>query len=237
MANASFPHSYNSPSSSSSSLTNANDYSNWYQPPQPQPQLQAQSQPLQQHEPSTFEPTPTPTPEPDEPASAQPLPSPESLRIVYEQPPPLPMSEKQASPPLDNIARARLRREKAKEKERQRPGVSALLPDEIIIDPPHDPDEKVTGKYVRSCSMARQDIPQGMRCVVMLRADYVYRMCEGCRMRFKLAEVRSKGIRYQGKFKARGQKEDARGSRFSKARMQRLVFHPNSYHSFSLGLT
>ena len=224
---------YPSSSLAESTPINIHDYSLWYQPPQPDPQLQQQ-----EHEEPTFqpEPEPEPLPEPElepelpelepepQPVSFQAPLSPRTLRTMYEQLPPLQLVKEKTPPPLDSTAKNRLRREKAKERERQRPGISAMLPDEIIIDPPHDPDEKVPVPYVRSCSMARQDVPQGMRCVVMLRADYTFRMCEGCRMRFKLAEVRSKGIRYQGKYKARGETGDARGTKLSKVRMTSFCY-------------
>ena len=73
------------------------------------------------------------------------------------------------------------------------------LPEEELIEPPHPIDEEVPIPFTRPCSMARPEYPFALRCAIMLKSDYKYRMCEGCRMRFKLAEVRTKGVRYEGK--------------------------------------
>ncbi len=108
---------------------------------------------------------------------------------------------------------ARQRRQRAREREETRPGFNALLPDEVPLEPPHDPDETVPIPFTRPCSMARPDIPPGLRCVVMLKPDYNYRMCEGCRMRFKLTEVRANGIRYDGKKKAKGTPSESHGQK------------------------
>lgn len=43
----------------------------------------------------------------------------------------------------ENVPKNKIRRLKAEEREKNRPGLSALLPDEIIVEPPHDPDETV----------------------------------------------------------------------------------------------
>lgn len=119
-------------------------------------------------------------------------------------------NQPQADGEQARLEAARQRRQRAREREETRPGVNALLPDEIPVEPPHDPDETVPIPFTRPCSMARPDIPPGLRCVVMLKPDYNYRMCEGCRMRFKLAEVRANGIRYDGKKKARGTPNESR---------------------------
>ncbi len=58
------------------------------------------------------------------------------------------------------------RRQRAREREETRPGLNALLPDEVPLEPPHDPDETVPIPFTRPCSMARPDIPPGLRCVV-----------------------------------------------------------------------
>ncbi|KLO09087.1 hypothetical protein SCHPADRAFT_582635 [Schizopora paradoxa] len=134
---------------------------------------------------------------------------------------------------------ARQRRQRAREREEERPGMSALLPDEIPVEPPPDIDETVPIPFTRPCSMARPDIPPGLRCVVMLKPDYNYRMCEGCRMRFKLAEVRAKGIRYDGKKKARATPNESRKQKH-KARPQliryngELVLDPAYMHTYNL---
>ena len=94
------------------------------------------------------------------------------------------------------------RKERRMARERERTPLNALLPDEIVPEPPHNPDDQCETPSMRPCSMAKQDVPAFLRCYVMLRPDYVYRMCESCRMKFKLAEMRKNGIRYDGKYKA-----------------------------------
>lgn len=85
------------------------------------------------------------------------------------------------------------------------------------MEPPHDPDELCPFPHMRPCSMARQDIPPAMRCVIMLKADHAYRMCDNCRMKFKLGEMRAKGVRYEGKQKARMSPEESiRGRKYTK---------------------
>lgn len=102
---------------------------------------------------------------------------------------------------------ARQRRQRARVRKES---ISALLPDEVPLEPPHHPDETVPIPFARPCSMARPNVPPTWRCVVMLNTDYKYRMCEGCRMRFKLMELRANGIRYDDKKKARATPRESR---------------------------
>ncbi|KAH8114314.1 hypothetical protein DFH11DRAFT_1743497, partial [Phellopilus nigrolimitatus] len=103
----------------------------------------------------------------------------------------------------------RERRERAAEREKNRRGISALLPDQNIIEPPHDPDET----YPRS-------------------------VC--CRMRFKLSEIRLKGIRYEGKYKARETPNERGGHPKHKPRPQliqyngELILDPAYMHTYNL---
>lgn len=95
-----------------------------------------------------------------------------------------------------------LRRERRMARERQRTPINAVLPDEIVPDPPHHPDDQCQTPSVRPCSMSERGVAPPLRCYVMLKPDYMYRMCESCRLKFKLAEMRRNGVRYDGKYKA-----------------------------------
>ena len=75
--------------------------------------------------------------------------------------------------------------------------------EEALPPPPHNPDDTSPVQIMRPCSMAGANVAPNMRCGVMVKADYPYRMCESCRTRFKLAELRSNGVRYEGKFVAK----------------------------------
>ena len=57
---------------------------------------------------------------------------------------------------------------------------------------------------------------------MVLKADYKYRMCDSCRMRFKLAEMRVKCVRYEGKQKAREQ--PGASSKQPKRKVHRLLY-------------
>ena len=114
----------------------------------------------------------------------------------------LSLEQEQPSTGQPTKPKSALQRERRMARERERTPINALLPDEIVPEPPHDLDEQLHSPSTRPCSMARQDVPAQIRCYVTLRADYVYRMCESCRMKFKLSEMRRHGIRYDGKYKA-----------------------------------
>lgn len=90
---------------------------------------------------------------------------------------------------------------------------------EALPPPPHDPDEMTPMSVMRPCSMASAQIAPTLRCAAMLKPEYTYRMCESCRMRYKLAELRARGVRYEGKKVARqrpGEPRKGRGSKASK---------------------
>ena len=82
---------------------------------------------------------------------------------------------------------------------RRQPTPPPPVEEEMLPPPPHDIDELAPIAVVRPCTMAHYEISPILRCPMVLKADYKYRMCEYCRLRFRLAEIRARGKLHEGK--------------------------------------